>query len=302
MKFSKHYAAAFSAFSLWGFFSLVLKPLAVYPSIDILFYRVFFSAAILLIFNFFFRRTAIKQSFDRYNQLTAVEKRRVILLTVVGGVLLIANWLSFIYVMNHVSINSASFAYLVCPILTMVLAYFILREKLGKWQWTAVAIGSFSCVLLSLNHFSTIFYSLTIALSYALYLVSQRKNNVLDKFTMLTFQVMIAALLLLPFFPSYASPLPSDPGFYFVLLIVALVFTIIPLYLNLYALKGVSSSTMGILLYIHPLFNFLIAIFYYKESISLLQYLAYFLIIVSICVFNLKDQNATLPNPAASAA
>ena len=49
------------------------------------------------------------------------------------------------------------------------------------------------------------------------------------------------------------------------ILLIAVLFTIIPLFLNLYALKGVNSSTMGILLYINPVFNFGFVSFFDSE-------------------------------------
>jgi chloramphenicol-sensitive protein RarD len=60
MKNSSYYLAAVAAFTIWGFFSLILKPLSAYPSIDILFYRVFFSAALLLLASSLFRRKTWK--------------------------------------------------------------------------------------------------------------------------------------------------------------------------------------------------------------------------------------------------
>jgi len=70
--------------------------------------------------------------------------------------------------------------------------------------------------------------------------------------------------------------------------LIVLLFTIIPLFLNLYALKGMNSSAVGILMYTNPLINFLLAIFYFKENINLSQIMAYSLILVSIVIFNEK--------------
>jgi chloramphenicol-sensitive protein RarD len=60
------------------------------------------------------------------------------------------------------------------------------------------------------------------------------------------------------------------------------------LFLNLYALKGISSATVGILMYINPIMNFMIAFFIFGEPITTLQFLAYFLILISIIIFNEK--------------
>jgi len=179
-------------------------------------------------------------------------------------------------------------AYLFCPILTTVFAFFLLHEKLSKWQWLAVSISIISCILLSMNHFQDIFYSLVVAATYALYLVSQRKNSELDKFLLLNIQLLFIALLILPFYPKYSGAIPTEPLFYTCLFCIVVFFTIVPLFLNLYALKGINSSTVGILMYINPIINFGLAIFHFKEQVTLLQMLSYSLILVSIIVFNKK--------------
>jgi chloramphenicol-sensitive protein RarD len=288
MRFNKYYLAAFSAFFVWGFFSLALKPLHNYPSLDILFYRVFFSVVTMLLINLSFRRKVLKKNWNHFKSMTKKQKQNVIVLTLGGGMFLSSNWFVFIYVMNHVSVKAASLAYLICPILTTILAFFILKEKLSKWQWIAVMISAFSCILLSLNHFKDIFYSLITAVTYAMYLVSQRKNSGLDKFLVLTIQLVFTALILIPFYPNYSGTLPTESLFYSCLLFIVVFFTIIPLFLNLYALKGINSSAVGIMIYINPIIGFLLAIFYFNEQVTNLQLFSYFLILVSIVVFNEK--------------
>ena len=288
MRIKKYYLAAFSAFFIWGFFSLALKPLHDYPSLDILFYRVFFSVTAMLLINLCFRKKVLKKDWNQFKSMTPKQKRSVVVLTLGGGVFLSSNWFVFIYVMNHISVKAASLAYLICPILTTILAFFILKEKLSKWQWLAVSISVFSCVLLSLNHFEDIFYSLITAATYALYIISQRKNSEMDKFLVLTIQLVFTALILIPFYPNFSGPLPTETLFYSCLSVIVVCFTIIPLFLNLYALKGINSSAVGIMIYINPIIGFLIAIFYYDEQVTALQVFSYFLILISIVVFNEK--------------
>jgi len=286
MKFSKYYLIAFISFVIWGFFSLALKPLRNYPSLDILFYRVFACAVIMAFISLFLRVKVLKENIAAFKKMPLQQKKTIIALTFGGGLLLTANWFFFIYVMNHISVKAASFAYLVCPILTTVIAFFVLNEKLSKWQWIAVSLSVISCLLLSFNNIADVAYSMIVAASYALYLVSQRKNMGMDKFLVLTVQILFSALILLPFYPSYSAALPNDISFYWYILLIAVVFTIVPLYMNLYALQGVTSSTMGIMLYINPLMNFAIALFYFNESINSFQIIAYSLILISIVVFN----------------
>ncbi|MBA4275895.1 EamA family transporter [Flavobacterium sp.] len=288
MKLTKYYLAAFFAFFIWGFFSLALKPLHHYPSLDIMFYRVFFSVVLMVLINLVFRGKVLRKNWIHFSKMPQEQKRRTVVLTLGGALFLASNWFVFIFVMNHVSVKAASLAYLICPILTTVIAFYMLKETLSKGQWIAVMISILGCVLLSLNHFEDIFFSLVVAATYAFYLVSQRKNCELDKFLVLTIQLLFTALILLPFYPKYSGTIPTEPLFYGCLLIIVVFFTIIPLFLNLYALKGINSSTVGIMIYINPIINFLLAIFYYNEQVSVLQLCSYFLILVSIVVFNAK--------------
>ncbi len=289
MPINKYFLAALIAFVIWGFFSLALKPLTDYPSLDILFFRVFIATAFLLGINLFFRKSVVVEAKKTFKELSNKKQKSAIVMTVIGGLLLVLNWFLFIYAVNHVSLQSASFAYIICPILTTVLAFILLKEKIDVWQWIAVGLCVISCVILSYGNFKDLIYSVIIALSFGLYLVSQRKNSDFDKFLILTIQMVIASVVLLPFYPSFGGAVPTEFLFYFLLLIIVIVFTIIPLFLNLYALKGLNSSTVGILMYTNPLIHFFLAIFYFKESVSVAQIVSYSLILISILVFNMTN-------------
>lgn len=290
MQFNKYFVYALLSFIIWGFFSLALKPLHEYASLDILFYRVFFSTTLLLILNFTLRKDIVLNSWQTYLSFTKKEKKQFLTLTIGGGFLLVLNWFLFMYAVNHVSLQSASFAYLICPIITTVLAFFILKERLTNWQWVAVLLCIISCAILSYGHVKDLIYSLIIAVSFALYLISQRKNGNFDKFIILTIQLVIASIVLLPFFPVYGGPIPVEGLFYTMMSLIVVLFTIIPLYLNLFALKGMNSSAVGILMYTNPLIHFFLALFYFKEEVQISQLIAYSLIALSIVVFNIKKK------------
>ncbi len=286
MNTTKYYIAAITAYTVWGFFSLVLKPIHDYASLDILFFRVFSCSVLMLLISILFKRKTIQETISIFKSLKASEKKKAVLLNIGGSVFLMANWFTFIYVMNHVSVKATSLAYLVCPILTTLLACFILKEKLAKTQWLAVGLSVFGCLLLSYADIMDMFFSIIIGFTYAFYLVSQRVNKGFDKFIVLTFHITLAALFLLPFYPFYSGPIPTEFKFYFCIETIAIAFTIIPLFLNLYALSGINSSTVGMLLNINPMIAFGLANFVYHEKISSLQISAYSIIFLAVLVFN----------------
>jgi chloramphenicol-sensitive protein RarD len=282
----KHYAAAVSAFVVWGFFSLPLRALKAYTAGEILYFGIALSVIILLIILFGFRRHKLKQDVARLKSFTVVQRNQIIGLVLAGAMLLIINWLIFIYVINAINIKTASFSYFICPVLTAVLGNFILQEKLTPLQWLAVALCIISCGLLGLNSVAELGYSFAVALSYALYLISQRRNNGFDRLSVLFVQMTFALLVLTIAFPFLVNEVPHTVHFYGLMAIVAGVFTVLPLFLNLYALNGINSTTVGILLYINPLMNFVIAFLVFGETISTLQGVGYSIILVALGLFN----------------
>jgi chloramphenicol-sensitive protein RarD len=295
---TKYYIAAITAFALWGFFSLVLKPLHQYSSLDILFYRVFLCAVLMLLITFTVKRRVLLQNIQIFKSLPQKQKRRIALINTGSGLLLTVNWFLFIYVMNHISIKAASLAYLVCPIITTLIAYFLLKEKLTKQQWMAIGLSTLGCLLLSFNHIIDLMFSLVVGATYALYLVIQRKNTGLDKFLVLTFHIVFSAMLLLPFYPFFSAALPTSIKFYTYVSIIAVMFTIVPLFLNLYALKGLTSSITGMLININPIIGFIIAIMVYNEKVDLIQILSYAIIFLSVIIFNIRLNKKQAPELA----
>lgn len=282
----KHYAAALTAFIVWGFFALPLRALSHYTAGEILYFRIAVASLLLVLLVFIFRKAALKQDITRIKTLTPRDRNQFIVLTLTGALLLIVNWLVFIYVINAINIKTASFSYFICPVLTAVLGNYILRERLNLLQWTAVSLCVVSCVLLGFNSAAELGYSFAVALSYALYLISQRRNKGFDRLIVLAVQMIFAFVVLTLVYPFLVDAAPTTLYFYGMITLVAGVFTVLPLFLNLFALNGINSTTVGILLYINPLMNFTIAFLVFGETITSLQAIGYGIILVALVLFN----------------
>jgi chloramphenicol-sensitive protein RarD len=286
MNNQKHYAAAVAAFVIWGFFSIPLRTLQAYPAGEILYFRILFSSVVLLLIISLFKKKDLKKDWQSFSSMTSRQKNTVVLLTLAGGALLTVNWLSFIYTVNAINIKTASFSYLICPVITAVLGYFLIQEKLSSMQWVSVALCGVSCILIGASSALELGYSFTTALTYALYLITQRKNQGFDRIIMLGFQMVFSFILLNFSFGYLVESVPAVPKFYSVILLIAAVFTVLPLFLNLFALNKINSTTIGILLYINPLLNFLLAFFVFDERADFLQLIGYALIGIALVVFN----------------
>ncbi|WP_167852039.1 EamA family transporter [Hymenobacter elongatus] len=289
MKLSRHHLAALLAFLIWGFFPIPLRLLAGYASGQILFFRVLLSLVILLLINLSVRRDVVRATWQQWQRARPAERRRVAFSTIVGGALLTSNWLLFIYVVNKVSVQAGSFAYLICPILTALLGFVVLGEKLRPRQWLAIGLSALSCALLGAGAWQTVLMSLVVAITYASYLITQRQLQGYDRLLLLTVQLVLAALVILPAAPLLgATPGAGFQDGYLLLLtaILSLGFTVIPLFLNLFALNALPSGTVGILMYLNPILSFALAFLYFHEQANLYQAIAYGVILVSVVLYN----------------
>lgn len=299
----KYYLSALMGFIIWGTFALVLKPLSGFGALDILIHRVLFASVCILLACFIFRRKQTLESIRFIKSTSRNERLKLIVNVIASAILLGMNWFLFIYVMNAVSVNATSLAYMICPILTTVLASIFLKEHLNKGQWFAVGLSVVSCIILAYGHFLDLFYSFIIALSYAGYLVLQKNNFKIDKFFTLTIHILVSTILLLPILSVVDTSIPKSTEFYSYVLIIAIGYTIIPLFLNIYALKGLDSSVVGILLYINPIISFFLAVLYFKEAITLTQVAAFSMILIAVIIFNFayiyerKRQTVLKPEP-----
>ena len=208
------------------------------------------------------------------------------MLTVIASFLIMGNWFTYIYAVNHISVQSAAFAYMVCPLLTTLAGYLILKEKLSTLKKIGLAIALISVILLARGSLTEVIWSVAVALLYALYLVVQRIIQHVDKLNLLAVQITLCSLVILPLVIQGGNDLPQASAFWWNISIIAVLFTIIPLYMSMYALNGISSSTAGILIYINPIIAFAVAIYYFHEPVSTLKLVAYAILLISIVLFN----------------
>ncbi len=205
---------------------------------------------------------------------------------VLASFLIMGNWFTYIYAVNHISVQSAAFAYMVCPLLTTLAGYLILREGLSRLKKIGLVIALVSVLMLAQGSLIEVIWSVAVALLYALYLVVQRVIQYVDKLNLLAVQITLCSLVTIPLLLMGGSGLPEATVFWWNITVIAVLFTIIPLYMSMYALNGISSSTAGILIYINPIIAFAVAIFYFHEPVSLTRLTAYGILLISIVLFN----------------
>lgn len=257
-----------------------------FPSEEILYYRIFTSLICIWGAILLFRRKQLKADYAYLLNVSPKARRVVGMQILASTVFLTLNWYTYIYAVNNVSLQSAAFAYMVCPLLTAFGGFVLLKEALSKLKLISLGIALISIILLATGSLVEVAWSVIIALLYAFYLIIQRKMQHLDKLNVLAVQIGLAVVLMLPFYLSRHGAVPDSAWFWANISVVAIFFTIIPLFLSLYALIGIPSSTLGIIIYVNPIIAFAVAILYFNEHIDSHKLSAYLLLLISVFVFN----------------
>jgi len=266
--------------------SVPLRNIKHFPPQEILYYRIFISIIMVWATILLFRRPALRNDIAYIKALALKEKRKFILLTILSSILITGNWFTYIFAVNSVSLKAAAFAYMVCPLITALCGFIILKEQLTKTKTVAIIVAFISIVLLATGSLYEVIWAVVIASFYALYVVVLKVIQNVDKFNFLGVQLILSGIIMLPMYFINSNAFPTDTFFWSHILLIAIVFTIIPLFLNSYALLGMPSSALGILIYLNPIVAFAVAFFYFKEKIDMHQLFAYLLLLLSIIIFN----------------
>jgi len=281
-----HFLAAISAPIIWGFMSIPLRWIRHYPAEDILGYRLLLGLVLLWMFLLLFRRKSLKRDVQTFRNQRRNERLRTVGLTVAASALIFGNWFTYIYAVNHISVQSAAFGYLICPLITAVAAFLLLKEQLSPIKKVALGLAFAGVLMLARGSVTEALWSIAIAGLYAFYLIVQRVFQGFNKLHVLAVQLTVCSLFVVPRLLFNQHPIPQELLFWGITLAIAVVFTIIPLFLSMYALSRISSTTTGVLLYINPLIAFTLAVLYFGESVEGYKYAAYGLILFAIVLFN----------------
>jgi chloramphenicol-sensitive protein RarD len=244
------------AYALWGVLPLYFKAIAAVAPFDIVAHRVLWSLPFLALL------TGLSRGWPKLGD--AIADRRTLGILVVTALLIGGNWLLYVYAINSGHVLAASFGYYLNPIANVLLGRFVLREKLNRVQWTAVAIAGAGISVLAAGALAQLWISLTLCATFASYGLL-RKIVRADAITGLGIETLIllpVALLWLAWRHSIGVHVMGTTRTLTGLLLLAGIVSTTPLLLFTAASKRLPYSTLGMLQFIAPTLQFLIAILY----------------------------------------
>ncbi len=254
------YAAA--AYLTWGVFPVYFHALAGVPATQILAHRILWSALFLVLLI-----TALRRWREVARELSVPG---TVPRLAASAVFISANWLVYIWAVNSGHVLEASLGYFINPLVTVCLGVVFLRDHLTRRQLLAVVLAAVGVITLVVWARHVPWIAFALALTFGLYGLIRKRVRV-GAVGGLLCEVTVLA----PVAAAYLAWLGRAGGNAFgsstrvtVLLAASGIVTAVPLIWFALGVQRLRLSTVGILQYLNPTTQFLIAVFAFGEPFS----------------------------------
>ncbi|HEX6737164.1 MAG TPA: EamA family transporter RarD [Vicinamibacteria bacterium] len=285
------------AYAIWGVLPIYFKRVAAAPPVELLAHRVLWALVLLL---------ALSWQQGLLGELReALRPGRTLAFLAATTVLIAVNWLVYIWAVVHGRIMEGSLGYFINPLVNVLLGVVVLKERLERPVLAAVLVAAAGVAWLTLQVGHPPWISLTLAASFGLYGLL-RKLVPVGAVAGLT----VETLLLSPLAAGYLLWARSAGRLAFgggragldVLLVLAGPITAVPLLLFTGAARRLPLTTLGILQYLSPTLQLLVAIFLYGEPFTAARGVAFACIWTALLIFAahslVRGGSATTPRAA----
>ncbi|MFD7612085.1 EamA family transporter RarD [Streptomyces sp. NPDC059828] len=264
---------------MWGLVPLFWPLLKPAGAIEILAHRMTWSLAVVVIALLALRR-------GRWIRGLLADPRRLGLITVAATVITV-NWGVYIWGVNSGHVVETSLGYFINPLVTIALGVLLLKERLRPAQWAAVGVGLSAVVVLAVGYGRPPWISLVLAFSFACYGLLKKKVNIggLESLAAETAVQFLPALGYLVWLGSQGTSTFGTEGTgHSALLAATGVVTAVPLVCFGAAAIRVPLSTLGLLQYLAPLFQFLLGVVYFHEEMPAERWAGFTLVWLALSI------------------
>ena len=251
---------ALSANFIWGVAALYWIQTKPVGPIDVMAHRALWTLPVTFLIVLYF---------GRFNDTLALMRSlKFVLWIALAALMLTINWGVYVFAVTNERATEASLGYFMLPLLTIALGIFMLGERPKPVHILAITLAAIAVLVQLLAYGSLPWVSLTLALSFALY-GAIRKQISADSMQGLFLESLCMAPFAAIWIFSHAGAGMGMHGLKVdLLLIFAGVFTAAPLLTYVSATRLLPLSTIGLLTYVGPSIQLLVAVFVLKEPVT----------------------------------
>lgn len=254
---------ALTAYAWWGFLPLYIVLTAPTSPVELIGWRILCSvvfAALLLCF--------VRRGWASFG--TLVRDPRLVGILLLAGLLVAANWLFYVTAVSTGRTVEGALGYFLNPIVSIVLALVVERERLRPLQWGAVGLAAIAVVVLAVGYGVVPWLAIGCAFSFGLYgLVKKRVGVRVDAVSGLLLETtLIAPLGVACLVIAGALGGLTFGGFgvgHTLVLVASGVVTAVPLLLFASAARRLTLVEIALMQYVAPILQFVVGVWVFHE-------------------------------------
>lgn len=271
--------SAIGAYTIWGFFPLYLILVRAVPPFEFVAWRIIWTVPVCLAI------VLVRRQWPQVR--AALGDWPVLRWLLLSSVLIGANWFVYVWAIQSGNVYAASLGYYINPLLNVLLGTLVLGERLSRLQWGAVALAVVGVSLLAAGALTTLWISLTLAGTFAVYGLV-RKRLPVGALPGLTIE---SVLLMLPSAAITAWYAATDGSSFAVApwlsLAIALggLITAVPLLMFAVAARRMPYSTLGFIQFLAPSIVFVLGLTVFDAPLKPVQIACFACIWAAVAVF-----------------
>jgi len=252
------------AYLLWGSLTIYWKQLAAFDALELIGWRTMTAAIVMTVIVAGRRHgTQLRRAFTNPRTLVALTA---------AALLLVANWLSYVWAVVNDRVIETALGYFIAPLATMAIGVLVLGETPTKAQRAAFVLASIAVVVLTISYGRPPWIALALAGTWSLYGLTKRRVplDAVDSLAGETLVLALPAVVLVAVVGSSASSnLPDATTSEWVFLLGTGLITAIPLMLFAAAAQSIPFTLLGPLNLLVPVINFGLGWLLYDEPMPL---------------------------------
>ncbi|MEL6898466.1 MAG: EamA family transporter RarD, partial [Planctomycetota bacterium] len=205
-----------------------------------------------------------------------------------AAVMVASNWFAFLFAVNNGNILESSLGYYINPLVNVGLGVLFLGERLYRGQWFAIGLAVIGVGAMTIYSGGVPFIALIMAFSFGFYGLAKKKTK-LDAVTGLLVEMIVllpATLVYLMYLHANGMGELGRHGWNTdALIVIGGLVTLTPLAMFAAAAHRLPLSVMGILQYIGPTLQFLIAVVLRGEAFGIPQIVGFSFVWAAVLLF-----------------
>ena len=268
------------AYLIWGSFPLLIQLSKFASPFETVVWRV--------VFGFLFAAFLVTITKTWGQILALVKTPKKLVWVAVAAIFIFINWQVYVVAVVTGNVIETSLGYFINPLVTVMFAVVLLKEKLRRMQWVALGVGLIAVLVLTVDYGRPPWIAIILALSFGTYSLAKnrvgRNIGALQSFTIESATVLPIAIIQLIVVASFGPVMLLSGPMEAAVLIGFGIMTAVPLILFGAAASRIPLSMIGFIQYLTPVLQFSAGYFILGEEMPPVRWIGFGLVWVSLVI------------------